>query len=276
MKLAQERLLSDAIHDNLTSLPNRELYIDRLSSDLVRSKVDNQRRPAVFLVDLDRFRQVNETLGLSVGDTILLTLARRLGRLVKPLDTLSRIEGDRFGIVLVSEQASDRLAAFADTVKRAVRAPIVVGEKEVFLTASIGIAVPDADDKEARTLVQDAEIALAFAKKLGGDRIETFRPALRIMSADLTSLEQEPAQRHRQGRADGALPAGHSGWRPVRGRLRSAPALEPSAQGLDPAGRVHADRRALRSRGTTGHVPARPGCTTTGRLAAITCPSAIP
>ncbi|SCM76661.1 Diguanylate cyclase/phosphodiesterase with PAS/PAC-like protein [uncultured Pleomorphomonas sp.] len=191
MKLAQERLLSDAIHDNLTSLPNRELYLDRLASDLARAKVDNQRRPAVFLIDLDRFRQVNETLGLSVGDTILLTLARRLGRLVKPLDTLSRLEGDRFGIVLVSEQASDRLAAFADTVKRAVRAPIVVGEKEVFLTASIGIAVPDTDDKEARTLVQDAEIALAFAKKLGGDRIETFRPALRIMSADLTALEQD-------------------------------------------------------------------------------------
>ncbi|WP_237154565.1 EAL domain-containing protein [Oryzibacter oryziterrae] len=190
-KIAQERLLHDAVHDNLTGLPNKELFLDRLGTALTRAQTDSASRPAVFLIDIDRFRQINESLGLSVGDSILLTVARRLGRLIKPLDTLSRLEGDKFGIVLVSEQTSDRLAAFADAIKRAIRASIAFGEQEIFLTASVGIAVPDSDRKEAADLLLDAEVALTYAKRLGGDRLETFRPALRAMSADLLSLEQD-------------------------------------------------------------------------------------
>lgn len=190
-KTAQERLLHDAVHDNLTSLPNRELFLDRLGTALARTQADGQSRPSLFIIDLDRFRQVNESLGLSTGDSILLSVARRLGRLIKPVDTLSRLEGDKFGVVLVSEQASDRLAAFADSIKRAVRSPIAVGEREIFLTASIGIAVSDGELREPATLLQDAEIALTYAKRLGGDRIETFRSALRILSGDMASFEQD-------------------------------------------------------------------------------------
>lgn len=190
-KTAQERLLHDAVHDNLTGLPNRELFLDRLAAAMIRGQSDTSARPAVILIDVDRFRQVNESLGLSVGDSILLTLARRLGRLLKPLDSLARLDGDHFGIILVSEQTPDRLAAFADAVKRAIRASIAFGEREIFLTASIGIAIYDRDMREPAEMMTDAQIAVAYAKRLGGDRIETFRPALKIAASDMMSLEQD-------------------------------------------------------------------------------------
>jgi diguanylate cyclase (GGDEF)-like protein/PAS domain S-box-containing protein len=190
-KTAQQRLLHDAIHDNLTGLPNRELFMDRLGTAIIRAQSDANARPAVFLIDIDRFRQVNESVGLSVGDSILLTVARRLGRLLKPLDTLARLEGDHFGLILVSEQSPERVAAFADAVKRAVRAAIAFGEREIFLTASIGIAMLDGETPEAIDQIRNAELAVAFAKRLGGDRIETFRPALKMTANDAQRLEAD-------------------------------------------------------------------------------------
>src|SRR3984893_15665527 len=83
-KNAEERLPDDPVHDNLTGLPNRELFVDRLENVLAFSKADAAIRPTVILIDLDRFKQVNDSVGIAVGDSILLTLARRLGRLLKP------------------------------------------------------------------------------------------------------------------------------------------------------------------------------------------------
>ncbi|WP_244635511.1 EAL domain-containing protein [Chthonobacter albigriseus] len=190
-KTAQERLLHDAVHDNLTGLPNRELFFDRLASAITRAQTESAIKPAVFLIDIDRFRQVNESLGLSVGDSILLTIARRLGRLLKPVDSLTRLDGDHFAIILLSEQSPDRVAAFADAVRRAIRAAIAFGEREIFLTASVGIAVYDREAREAVDLLKDAEVAVAYAKRLGGDRIESYRTSLRAAAADALSLEAD-------------------------------------------------------------------------------------
>src|SRR5215204_3614672 len=90
-KNAEERLLHDAVHDNLTGLPNRELFVDRLEGVLALAKADPTIKPTVMMIDLDRFKQVNDSVGIAVGDSILLTLARRLGRLLKPQDTLARL-----------------------------------------------------------------------------------------------------------------------------------------------------------------------------------------
>ena len=103
-KNAEERLLHDAVHDNLTGLPNRELFIDRLENVLAFAKVDPAIKPTVVVIDLDRFKQVNDSVGIAVGDSILLTLARRLGRLLKPQDTLARLSGDQFALILMSER----------------------------------------------------------------------------------------------------------------------------------------------------------------------------
>jgi PAS domain S-box/diguanylate cyclase (GGDEF) domain len=188
-KNAQERLLHDAVHDNLTGLPNRQLFVDRLGIAIGQS--DGGPRPSVFMIDLDRFRQINETLGLALGDSILLTVARRLSRLLKPVDTLARFDGDHFGIILMSEQSPDRVAAFADAVRRAIRAAIALHDQEIFLTSSIGLAIHDREAKDPMDLIKDAEIATAEAKRAGGDRIETFRPAMRPNAGDVFALEND-------------------------------------------------------------------------------------
>ena len=104
-KNAEERLLHDAVHDNLTGLPNRELFLDRLEAVLSFAKADPAIKPTVIVIDLDRFKQVNDSVGIAVGDSILLTLARRLGRLLKPQDTLARLSGDQFALILLSERS---------------------------------------------------------------------------------------------------------------------------------------------------------------------------
>src|SRR5690606_15586608 len=89
-KKSEERLLHDAVHDNLTGLPNRELFLNRLDAVISIAKAEGKVRPTVMVIDIDRFKQVNDELGISAGDTILLTIARRLHRLLKPHDSLSR------------------------------------------------------------------------------------------------------------------------------------------------------------------------------------------
>ena len=190
-KTAEERLLHDAVRDNLTGLPNRELFFDRLGAAIARAQAERSGRPAVFLVDIDRFRHVNESLGLTVADSILLTVARRLGRLLKPQDTLARLGADQYGIILLSEQEPDHIAAFAEAIKRAVRAPITFAEREIFLTVSVGIAILSAEAREPADLVKDAEIAMTHAKREGGDRIETYHPGLRPAQADALTLESD-------------------------------------------------------------------------------------
>src|SRR3982075_4345843 len=140
-KNAEERLLHDAVHDNLTGLPNRELFIDRLECVLAFAKADATIRLTVVVVDPDRFKQVNDSVGIAVGDSILLTLARRLGRLLKPQDTLARLSGDQFSLILLSEREADKIISFADTLRKALRAPITFNDREIFLTASMGIAL---------------------------------------------------------------------------------------------------------------------------------------
>ncbi len=190
-RTAEERLLHDAVHDNLTGLPNRELFLDRLRAAITRTEAEGASRPSVFILDIDRFKQVNDGFGIAIGDSILLTISRRLTRLLKPQDTLARLNGDQFAFLLLSESQPERVAAFAESVRRTLRAPITLGEKEVFLTASIGIAMHDQKQVEPEEMVKDAEIGMYHAKRLGGDRIEAFRPALRQHGSDLATLESD-------------------------------------------------------------------------------------
>jgi diguanylate cyclase (GGDEF)-like protein/PAS domain S-box-containing protein len=190
-KNAEERLLHDAVHDNLTGLPNRELFLDRLEAVLGFAKSDPALRPTVMVIDLDRFKQVNDSVGMAVGDSILLTLARRLGRLIKPQDTLARLAGDQFGLLLLSEKESGRITNFAETVRRAVRAPITFKDREIFLTASIGLTLGDSEPQRGDEVLKDAELAMYHAKRAGGDRIDVFKPAMRARKADRLSIESD-------------------------------------------------------------------------------------
>jgi diguanylate cyclase (GGDEF)-like protein/PAS domain S-box-containing protein len=190
-KTAEERLLHDAVHDNLTGLPNRELFLDRLKAVLGLAKADNALRPTVLVIDLDRFKQVNDSVGMAIGDSILLTLARRLGRLIKPQDTLARLAGDQFGMILLSERDSARITAFAETIRETLRAPITFRDREIFLTASIGMALGNGDAQNGDEVLKDAELAMYHAKRTGGDRIDVFKDAMRARKSDRLSVESD-------------------------------------------------------------------------------------
>ena len=190
-KKAEERLLHDAVHDNLTGLPNRELYLNRLETVISIAGAQPTVRPTVFIIDIDRFRQVNDGLGMSAGDTILLTIARRLHRLLKSQDSLSRFSGDQFAVILLSEQDPSRIAAFADAVQQAIRAPINFAKREIVLTASVGLVSWTSPQATAEDMVKDAELAMQQAKRFGGDRVEPFRPAFRTYGTDRLQLESD-------------------------------------------------------------------------------------
>ncbi|MFC0217288.1 EAL domain-containing protein [Pseudochelatococcus lubricantis] len=181
----EERLLYDAVHDTLTGLPNRQLFQDRLETMLVFAAQNPIMRPTVVSVDIDGFKEVNDTVGPSVGDSIMLTLSRRLGRLLRPQDTIARLGGDEWGLILLSETAPDRIIAFADMIRRTISTPVSFADREIFLKASVGIALYDAQSSSGQADMQkNAEIAMLHAKQQGGDRIEVFRPG---MSAQRTA-----------------------------------------------------------------------------------------
>jgi len=190
-KKAEERLLFDAVHDNLTGLPNRELFIDRMEAAFGFARSDPQIRPSVLVIDLDRFKQVNDSVGMAVGDSILLTIARRLARLLKPHDTLARLSGDQFALILLSEKEPARIVAFAETMRRTLRAPIGFNDREIFLTASIGLALAESQPQRTEEVLNDAELAMYHAKRIGGDRIEIFKPAMRSRTTDRLTMESE-------------------------------------------------------------------------------------
>jgi len=190
-KNAEERLLFDAVHDNLTGLPNRELFLDRMEAAFAFARSDAQLRPSVLVIDLDRFKQVNDSVGIAVGDSILLTLARRLSRLLKPQDTLARLSGDQFALILMSEREPARIVAFAETMRRTLRAPIAFNDREIFLTASIGMALAENQAHRPEEVLKDAELAMYHAKRIGGDRIEVFKPAMRSRKTDRLTIESE-------------------------------------------------------------------------------------
>ncbi|HZP77450.1 MAG TPA: EAL domain-containing protein [Pseudolabrys sp.] len=190
-KTTEERMLFDAVHDNLTGLPNRELFLDRLEAALAFNRSDSNIRPTVLVIDLDRFKQVNDSVGMAVGDSILLTMARRLSRLLKPQDTLARLSGDQFALILISEHEPARIIAFAETLRRALRAPIAFNDREIFLTASMGLTLADGQPHRTEELIKDAELAMYHAKRIGGDRIEVFKPSMRSRKTDRLTLESD-------------------------------------------------------------------------------------
>ena len=178
-KRAQERLMHDAVHDSLTGLPNRGLFFDRLAAVMTRAATDPKSRPTVFFFDIDKFRSVNSAFGLIVGDSILLTVARRLSRNLQPQDTLARISGDQFALFVAGQYEAKQLATLAERLRLALRSPIRMAGQEIILTGSIGVALHDGTQADGRDLLREAEIAMFRAKRAGSDRVEIFRPEMR-------------------------------------------------------------------------------------------------
>ncbi len=186
-----DRLLHNAVYDNLTGLPNRQLFLDRLQSAILSARETDRKQPTVIIAGIDDYNRVNDRLGLTAGDNILIVLTRRLRRLMKDCDTLARISGDKFAIILTSETGPDRIADFADTVLQSAKIPISYADDEITLSLSLGLASWVDENQSAEMLISDAELALYRAKREGGDRVEPFRPAFRSSNAEAAQFEAD-------------------------------------------------------------------------------------
>ena len=191
LKRSHERLIHDAVHDSLTGLPNRELFMDRLQGAITRAREGQANRPTVLVIDIDRFKNVNKSFGLVIGDSMLLTLGRRLSRHLNPQDTLARLGGDQFAILLISDADPRNVATLAERVRRALRTPMKISAKEIILTASIGIVVHDGSQETAQEMLSEGELAMLRAKRAGADRIEIFNPAMREEDESKLPLESD-------------------------------------------------------------------------------------
>ncbi|MDE3206135.1 MAG: EAL domain-containing protein [Acidobacteriota bacterium] len=178
----EEELRRQAVHDRLTELPNRALLMDRLSTALSRLS-RRHGQVAVLFVDLDNFKLINDSLGHSLGDSVVASVARRLRAAVRLPDTVARFGGDEF--VIVSE--SDDPAAvrdLADRIRRVVSAPLVVAQRSITVTASIGYASTTDADTSPDSLLADADMAMYEAKRAGKNAVAQFAPELRRRTTD--------------------------------------------------------------------------------------------
>jgi PAS domain S-box-containing protein len=233
-KTAEERLLHDAVHDNLTGLPNRQLYLDRLEAVLAFAKADPAIKPTVLVIDLDRFKQVNDSVGMAVGDSILLTLARRLGRLLKPQDSLARLAGDQFSLILRRDPAQS--AARADHVQRARDLPHGLGRHR----AGRRPATPQRGGSQGR---RARDVSRQAHRR---------RPHRGVQAGDAGAQDGPPDPRVGPASRDRArgnhhpVPADHPARGPLGRGLRGLGAMGPSQDGPDVPVRVHLDRRGDR------------------------------
>ncbi len=198
-RASRARLLHDAVHDSLTGLPNRQLFLDRLERALVRARAPGGSRPAVFLIDIDRFMELEERIGHSAADSVLLAIARRISRIMRPLDTVARVAGDQFAVILASEQAAAKIAETAEQIRKTLKAPFNFGDRDLALTASIGVTIYDSNPSTAADVLRDAELAMYYAKRLGGDRIEAYRASARSISAYNKASEEDLERGLKQG-----------------------------------------------------------------------------
>jgi len=166
VKASEERLQHLAYYDPLTGLPNRALFRDRLERAVSRcTRFGN--RLAVIFVDLDRFKYVNDTLGHAAGDKLLVEVARRLSRRVRESDTVCRLGGDEFTLVLERLRSSDDAARLAESILDDLSAPMVIDGKTIFIGASMGISIFPYDDTTSDGLTRKADAAMYRAKELG-------------------------------------------------------------------------------------------------------------
>jgi diguanylate cyclase (GGDEF)-like protein/PAS domain S-box-containing protein len=190
-KAVEEQLLHRALHDALTGLPNRALFMDRLERSLARCERDDRVKPAVLFLDLDRFKVVNDSLNHTIGDQLLIAVARRLQACLRPGDTVARLGGDEFTILLDSVAEVEDAIRIAERVHDDLCHPFSVDGHDIYTTLSIGIALGGRDYKRPEDLIRDADTALHRAKARGTGHNEVFDANMRTRAVELLQLQND-------------------------------------------------------------------------------------
>jgi diguanylate cyclase (GGDEF)-like protein len=182
LRETEERLQYQAYHDALTDLPNRLLFSEHLSPELAQAR--RQSRPlAVLFLDLDHFKVINDTLGHAVGDQLLKEVAQRLKAGLRESDTVARVGGDEFAVLLPELASPADAAMIAEKLLRLVASPVTLAGRELSVTASVGIALHPSDGKDVEPLLQSADLAMYRAKEMGRNHYQLSSPTMNASKA---------------------------------------------------------------------------------------------
>jgi diguanylate cyclase (GGDEF)-like protein/PAS domain S-box-containing protein len=190
-KQAEKKLVHDAFHDALTGLPNRMFFMDQLKQSVQRVKRTQQLPFAVLFLDFDRFKIINDSLGHMVGDQLLIAIANRLRASVRPGDTVARLGGDEFTILLDSLKRPDDAIDLARRLLSSLSEHFKLPGREVFITASIGVALSTCGYEHAEDVLRDADTAMYRAKSLGRARYEIFDKGMHAHATDSMQIETD-------------------------------------------------------------------------------------
>jgi len=199
---AQRQLVHLARHDALTGLPNRSFLYESLREALARAQ-DDQFVVSLLLLDIDYFKNVNDTLGHAAGDTLLREFAARLGKCIRPGDTAGRLGGDEFALIVLTPADSSGAIEVANRIRHVLQCPIVLEDKDISLTVSIGIATCPTDTSDVETLIRYADAALYEAKASGRNSFRCYTEELNERATQ--KAEIEGALRLAQGRDEFVL-----------------------------------------------------------------------
>jgi diguanylate cyclase (GGDEF)-like protein/PAS domain S-box-containing protein len=187
-KALEERLRHQALHDHLTDLPNRTLLMDRLAHALVRAE-RRETKVAVLFMDLDNFKYVNDSMSHEAGDRLLVEVAERLRDCLRAEDTVARLGGDEFAILLEDLEREQEATAVAGQVAQALRTPILLDDREIFVTTSIGVAFGTCREDRPEVLLREADVAMYRAKAGGKDHHAVYHPEMGELSSQRLTLE---------------------------------------------------------------------------------------
>jgi diguanylate cyclase (GGDEF)-like protein len=190
-KQVEEKLRYDALHDGLTGLPNRNLFLDRLERVILRAKRFPEVKFAVLYLDLDRFKRINDTFGHTEGDRVLIEVAHILQSCVREIDTVSRFGGDEFLILIEGKIKTKNVLHFADRILDKLSTPMKVAGVDVVMTASVGIVLNSPEYENSEEYIQDADIAMYHAKSRGKGRYEVFTSSRGLRARSRLTLEKE-------------------------------------------------------------------------------------
>jgi len=189
----EERIRHVAYHDSLTGLPNREMFQNRLTAAMSRAK-RNDFLLAILFLDLDRFKQVNDSLGHSAGDMMLKEISRRLLLCLRPYDTVARQGGDEFTMILEGIHHVDEAVMVVERILKAINEPIQIQQDEVVTSASIGITVYPFDDVEIEHLMSNADAAMYRAKEQGRNNYVFYTADMNTSNTDKLAMERKLRQ----------------------------------------------------------------------------------